>query len=287
MTPGQWLQELQVRLGYDLFPDDYIVFDVETTGRVFYGAQGYDTPRAHKHHDLITQIGHCVVRDREAKSYGGVILDWTTAEARSLHEFEKMAYLPWLDEQLEFLVRRFAEQGRTYQVPPDRMRAEGKDPVETLQAYHQIFTDARENGLKFIGHNAWGFDAKFIRYHFRHYLDEDFKWRHDELIDTGMLEKALQDRDNDYMSLPWPTENLKTWSRRIANSPRAGLFWNLDTHVVKKYNLVEKYNLDMSEAHDAGFDCRVTHLFLETLRGISEKAVFGVSQETPTPRGGG
>mgnify|MGYP001164126490 CR=1 FL=1 len=271
MTPGQWLVELQRRLGHSIFPADYIVVDVETTGRVFYGANGSYTPVKHGYHDLITQIGHCIVRGNEVRHKAGVVLDWTDPATHVLHEFEPMRDSRWLQDQLDFLERVFVEKGRTYQVPFSKMQAEGHDPVETLSGYYDIFTDAREKGLKFVGHNAWGFDAKMIRYHFRHYLGKDFVWKSDELIDTGMLEKAIQDADNENISLPWSTENLKTWSRRIANSPRAGIRWNLDQHVVTKYNLVERFNLNMDDAHDAGFDCYLTHLLLETLRETEEK----------------
>ena len=272
MTPGQWLTELQQRLGHSMFPEDYIVFDVETTGRVFYGAQGSYTPDRHGYHDLITQIGHCIVRGGEVKHSAGVVLDWTRPEVASTHEFDVMRDQQWLRDQLDFLDKVFTEKGRTYQVPYTKMQAEGRDPIEIIRGYYDIFNDAREQGLKFVGHNAWGFDVKMVRYHFRQCLNEDFKWRSDEVIDTGMIEKAIQDADNENISLPWPTENLKTWSRRIANSPRAGISWNLDQHVVNKYNLIERYNLNMDEAHDAGFDCYLTHLLLETYKAEQEAA---------------
>jgi DNA polymerase III epsilon subunit-like protein len=268
MTPGQWLDELQNILGHSIFPKDYIVFDVETTGRVFYGANGQHTPVNNGHHDLITQIGHCVVRDGEAKHKGGVILDWTDESVHALHEFEVMGDSEWIRAKLEYLERVFEERGRTYQVPFDKMKSEGENPVEVLAAYYDMFQDAREKGMKFVGHNAWGFDVKMVRYHFRQYLDKDFAWEHDEIIDTGMLEKAIQERENLYASLPWSTENLKTWSRRQANSPRAGVKWNLDQHVVGKYDLVKRYNLDMVDAHDASFDCYITHLLLKSLEEL-------------------
>lgn len=268
MTPGQWIAELNRRTGGELFPDNYIVFDVETTGTVFYGANGADKPELNGYHDVITQIGHCIVRGGEAKHRAGIILDWMKPEYMEHHEFDVMKDSGWLVHQLNYLVDIFEQKGRTYQIPPDRMEAEGQDPIKTLEAYYDIFTEARKEGLKFVGHNAWGFDAKMMRYHFRQYLGKDFKWRPDEIIDTGMIEKAVQDRDNENVSLPWKTENLKTWSRRMSNSPRRGIKWNLDTHVVGKYNLIEKYNLNMDDAHDAGFDCYITHLFLQTLKDI-------------------
>lgn len=273
MTPGQWLVELQSRLGYSIFPDDYIVVDVETTGRVFYGANGSYTPGNHGYHDLITQIGHCIVRGGEVKHSAGVVLDWSREDTRELHEFEAMQDPRWLADQLDFLERVFAEKGRTYQVPLSKMKDEGESPIKILQGYYDLFIESREKGLKFVGHNAWGFDAKMIMYHFRHYLGKSFKWKSDEIIDTGMIEKAIQDADNENISLPWPTENLKTWSRRIANSPRAGIRWNLDQHVVNKYNLVERFGLNMEEAHDAGFDCYLTHLLLSTFKTAYEAEV--------------
>lgn len=273
MTPGQWLAELQTRLGHSIFPDNYFVFDVETTGTVFYGASGSYTPGNNGYHDIVTQIGHCIVRNGEVKHYAGSILDWTPPEARALHEFEIMREPSWVEDALQHLVEVFEASGRVYQVPADKMKDEGVPPVELLEAYYQLFTEARKEGLKFVGHNAWGFDAKMMRYHFRHYLGKDFKWRHDEIIDTGMIEKAIQDRAKVNVSLPWSTENLKTWSRRMSNSPRRGIYWNLDRHATKKYDLVERYNLDMTNAHDAGFDCYMTHLLLDTYKGIYETEV--------------
>jgi hypothetical protein len=50
--------------------------------------------------------------------------------------------------------------------------------------------------------------------------------------------------------------------------------WKLEL-AVKKLGLGEKHNLNVDEAHDAGFDCRATHYLFEELRQLAAEPAEG------------
>ena len=259
MVLGTWFADFNDAVGN--FPDNYIVFDLETTGTVFgnkANVKGY--------HDLITQIGHCVVKDRKRVANDGLILNWYDPKYEGLHEYPDVMTENWLSDSLDRLVQIFEDKGRTYQVPEERMRSEGADPLHVLNFYYKLFMDARAEAFFFVGHNAHSFDGKFLRYHFQQYLDKDFKFGANELLDTGMVEKASQMPGS---NLPWPGDTIKEWSERIYNVPMR-VKWNLDQHCADKYRLMERFQLE-GEAHDAGFDCLLTHHLFETYREIAAK----------------
>jgi DNA polymerase III epsilon subunit-like protein len=245
------------------FPESYIVFDCETTGTIFGEKAKYKGC-----HDLITQIGHCIVKDRVPVLWDGVILDWTNPEMTKLHEHPETMDQVWLSSSLTRLEHIMADKGRTYQVPYERMQREGGNPIEMLEAYHKIFADARAEAFFFVGHNAINFDSKMLSYHFKQYLDKELKWGANEIFDTGMMEKATQ---LDPTILPWPGDTIRDWAERVNRVRAYGVYWSLDGHCASKYDLAAKHDIDMSKAHDAGFDCYMTHLLFETYRELAEE----------------
>lgn len=235
------------------FPNNYLVIDTETTGVDFKD-------------DLIWQVGHCLVKDGTVADRGNFLLDWTTHPAIDQ---------AWLRQRLidtkqavEY-TRDGHPTGKTYHINYDRMAAEGVAPEPVLQQYLEWFKEIRESRLFFIAHNGYHFDANMLESHFRRFLKDPWAFNDWEMFDTGMVEKAAQSS-----LVPWAGETVRDFSRRAYAQWLRGIRWALDTHCVPKYDLVAKYGLDMSAAHDAGFDAYVTHLLFSTWReGLAPQPV--------------
>lgn len=230
---------------------DYFVFDVETTGPVV-------------GEDLITQVGHCIVRNGVAVHRSARVLNWADCS---------LIPQDWLRQRMEKTKQAMEERGREYHTTYESLR-QGDDPLQVLSDYLDLFEHARFTKTPFVGHNAWQFDRKIYQFHFDRFLQESFEWDENEILDTGMIEKAVQ-----LNSVPRSGDSLRDWSLRVASVRARGVFWSLDAHAVPKYGLAEKYGLDMQSAHDAGFDCYLTHLLRETYRNLFEEVTRG--EETP------
>lgn len=233
-------------------PDHYTVFDTETTGFRFSS-------------DLIVEVGWCVVRDRKVESYGGCVIDWTTSP---------IVTPAWLQDKLartkeavEF--KKGKPTGKNYRFTYDVLSEEGAEPREALETFRSMLAERVERNELLIGHNAWHFDANMVNGNFQRFTDTGkIDWKVNSIFDTGLVEKASQLGPG---MRPWPDDNLTTYFKRISNR-RAAVKWALDTHCVPKYGLVEKHDLQMDEAHTAGFDCYVNHLLLEHWREAMEAA---------------
>jgi DNA polymerase III epsilon subunit-like protein len=224
------------------FPNDYLVLDTETTGVVFGD-------------DLIWQIGHCFVRNSLPVDRGNVLLDWTR---------HPRVQQNWLRQRIE-ATRRHVEYdkdgrptGKKFHITYERMRDEGVSPEPILQEYLAWFEELHEDQVFFVAHNGYHFDAEMLTSHFWRFLGKRWGFDDGELMDTGMVLKAAQSS-----LVPWTGETLQDFSRRAYSQRLRGVRWALDQYAVPKFGLDKKYGLDMSQAHDAGFDAYVTHLLFQ------------------------
>jgi hypothetical protein len=99
--------------------------------------------------------------------------------------------------------------------------------------------------------------------HFQQVLDARFVLRDGEYYDTLPLEKGVQ--------LYPAIRPGETWLQFISRGYHLGgnkIRCSLDRHCAGKYYLHTKHNLDLSKAHEADFDARLTHLLFEEFRGI-------------------
>ncbi len=234
----RWKADLGKRFNYDL-PSDYMCFDLETTG--------FD-----RKDDLIVEIGHCRVQDRSSGYYESRVLDWTQSEHVDI---------AWLEHKLNACKASMAKTGRDYHMTIDRMQSEGEKPEDVFKYYVDLLEGTRKLGQVFVGHNLARFDSPFFTTAIAEWLAEEFVFNDGEIIDTAVIEKAAQ------AGLPQqPGESMDEYFKRVMRTPCAGVKYNLDQHCVEKYGLLEKYHLDMSEAHTAGFDAMLCHLLLEEFR---------------------
>jgi DNA polymerase III alpha subunit (gram-positive type) len=240
--------DLGVAATFPGYPDNYLFIDVETTG-VEFGV------------DLITEVGWAVVRNRQVMDFGGQLLNWGS-------------YLP-ADMWAFYLARLTAanasmqDKGRPIHITPERLANEGQHPVLALNLYADLLTDTLQSNELLLGHNACFFDQQIIEANLHRFCNgRSVPWHVNSIFDTGLVERAAQlDR------LPWLGDTLYTWQARAAAYPYFTK-WSLETHCVPKYRLAERYNLDLSRLHQAGYDCAVGCCLFETFRQIGETGTF-------------
>jgi DNA polymerase III epsilon subunit-like protein len=213
-------------------PCDYLVFDLETLG--------FDPAR-----DMIVQLGFCLVRDCE------VVHDlWDTDSSAMI--------LKWPAECFEGRDGAINVHGIT----PEKSAAEGVDPDEVFGIVEDVVAYANKEGMQFCGHNLFAFDHGFLK---RAMSDRGKKMdiSQDSLIDTAMIVKAMQ-----LGMKPDVDERAYSYYARVKQFRARGVYYNLDRHCVKRFGLDAKHGVDPDAAHDAGYDCWMTHLVVEELNKI-------------------
>lgn len=255
------------------FPNDYIVIDVETTGVKFYKG---DMPDFFPSSDLITQLGCCIVKDSKAVCQSAVVLDWTQLSTIDQNVLKER--LAFTKQAVEF--RDGQPTGKHYHMSYDKLK-EGRNPIEALKLFKQnVFDVARAEGMFFVAHNGYHFDARMIENHYWHWLEEHIGFGPNEIFDTGMVEKGSQSN-----SSPWMGDTVKDWSYRTYKVRLKDVKWSLDRACVARYRLSDRHYLPVNlegrldEAHDAGFDCLVNHLLFEEYKEITA----GRRAEPPIP----
>jgi DNA polymerase III epsilon subunit-like protein len=207
-------------------PHSYLVLDIETSGL-------YCSPPPGDKPDVIVQLGYAAVNEGKLIASGGHYVKRPMGTMRP---------------------KASAVNGIT-----DVMLAEvGKPPTEVFSSVLELINNYMDAGCMFMGHNFVAFDKPFMETEFgRHNLPLEFP--RNRSIDTGMIFKASQ-----MGVMPSEHEDLTTFFNRIRHE-RSRVRWKL-TLAAEKFGLLEKHNLNLDDAHDAGFDCRLTHYFFEEMR---------------------
>lgn len=231
------------RLSLDRLPDDYLVIDTETTG-VFPSV------------DLVAQFGWVMVRGRKVHDRGSVFLDWT--------RYPQMDQ-DWLRSRLEAVKAHFASRGQPCFHTYERLAAEGLPIDEVFPQIFHLLEDWVAQGKALAGHNLFSFDRAILDTNFQRFCPAyKLSWPSNCLIDTGMIEKASQ-----LYLYPEPEETIDNWYRRVRDT-RSRVLWNL-VLCVERTGLVERYGLDLSQAHAADQDAYMTHLLIEHYRRLAEE----------------
>ena len=122
-------------------------------------------------------------------------------------------------------------------------------------------------GKTFVGHNIVGFDREFINMDIAQ-NGFHFEIEPHEIIDTGLIYKAGR-----MCVEPRTDELLSHFFKRIA-ATRSNIKWNLAL-AMQELHLDTRFSLNLDDAHDAGFDCYMTHLLFEELRQLADGAPSG------------
>jgi len=225
-------------------PRDYLVVDIETSG-------------FSKKNDLIVAASWGSVKDDKPGDAGYVILNWFKTLCVD-HER--------LRAQLIRIEREFAKTGRQWHYPASRLEAEGIDPFQGLNQLIKVLHNAMASRLKIVGHNIYGFDMPFIDQAIERFVPNyQLPWCDDAIYDTSLIEKSLM-----LGKEPWAGESLADWQSRVFGTfAKKGQTYNLSNHCVPKYQLVERFGLDMVAAHRPEMDTLMTHYLFETYRTIA------------------
>lgn len=224
----QLMPEVARRCPGGRLPDSYLVTDVETSG---FNHSPLD-PRMK--HDVVVQLGYAVVRDRKLVECTDVLLKRPPGTMG-------------------------ADATRVTGIT-DEILADGVEPALVYAQFVDLCNVFRGAKMMFVGHNMISFDAPFIAADSAR-CGHSFKFGAGEILDSGMMFKAAQ-----MQVIPSAREDLHKFMLRIKET-RSRVKWNL-TLAVQSLNIDKANGLDMSKAHAAGFDCRVTHLLIEELRKL-------------------
>lgn len=241
-------------------PNDYMCFDIETTG--------FSTEK-----DLITEWGHCLVRNRQVLRRDNFVLNW--------YERPDLVNPVWLDQKLATVKAHMRVEGNEYRITPEVMQSEGMDPIKVIRFFYDFMLELRQQGLLFVAHNGWGLDARMVKSHIEQDLEQPWTWGPNEIFDTGGVEKASQMNTSNV--LPRPGDTLETYFKRVAAIKADGIKWRLDKHCIPKYELDKKFGLDPAKMHKAGDDAYATHLLFEALRDLYERELVDEPLPVETP----
>lgn len=229
------------------FPEDYLVFDCETTG-------------IDRKQDLPWQIGHCVVRGRQVVNRGVFVLDWT--DWPGVDE-------DWLRDRIERVGYHMRKKSKNWDLTWEHLKTKGEPPEKVLSFYHKLFQTNREAGAAFVAHNGWFFDAILLSQCFEESCGIDFQFLGDEIFDTGCFEKAI-------LGELYPTKEdrtLKDYSLRVHAKRLKGIRWNIED-CIKRYGIQDFPGVDLNRLHgDASEDCLVTHVLFERQRAFVERCL--------------
>lgn len=223
-------------------PTDYFCFDTETTG-------------FSREHDVIVEWGHVVVRDCKPVDKVNLVINWIGSG---------LVDDDYVISALARVRRRMAVEGKHYRITPEVMREEGISPEEALPFIYNMCCKVQENNEIFAAHNGLNYDASMLLAHFKDFGVGEYSWRPNDIFDTGGAVKALR-LGRDPKSSPRKGETLRDYFKRLVAMRVAGLRWGLDGPYVAGMNL-QRFDIDLEDAHVAGNDALVVHGIVEHLR---------------------
>ena len=142
----------------------------------------------------------------------------------------------------------------------------GEPPMEFYQRFLPLLDLYIKNKCMIVGHNVVSFDIPFLKAELGR-AGIGFSFDDNLIIDTGCLFKAAQ-----IGTRPGTLETLAAFLKRIRYT-RSRVKWNL-AYSVSSLDLDREFNLDLEQAHDAGFDCYATYLLFEKLKIIDSGDAF-------------
>ncbi len=236
-----WFKYIK-RCGFP-FPRDYIVFDLETTGK-------------EELRDYILQIGIVEVVDCKVKASKSVMLDWTSyLTSEQMVQFKERLALR------EIFAKEWKQPVNKFSIP--NLQANGVNPVEVMSIVADMFNEYMRKNVYILAYNGRKFDTKMLRQGSCDVLGAAIDIHDDALIDVGLVEKASQ------IGIRYPYEKFKMLSfykeavnarpDENLNQTWSNIRWKLQKVSEEKYKLDKKHNLDLANAHDAEFDSLVTH----------------------------
>jgi DNA polymerase III epsilon subunit-like protein len=224
-------------------PKSYLVFDIETTG-------------VDINIDLAVQLGWAVVENGAVVDSGARFMNIAAGISR-----EDMA---WLENRVSLTKSRVEYKngipsGKVYAVSIERILS-GENPEKVLHDFYKLYQECRQSGMGFVAHNGLRHDQPILDRMLQTMSGGDlrFRFKPDSYFDTLSIEKAVQKFPELYERETW-----LDFARRAYHLGGNKVKGSLDGHCAVKYGLSEKHGLAMNRAHEADFDCVLTHHLLQ------------------------
>lgn len=252
-----WLLQAVSKLGP--LPVNYLVFDVESTGLDL-------------KNDLVVQLGYAVVINKKLVDCSHYIPDWTSGKDKH--------FCDWLENRMlttkNSMESRNQGQGPMYKHSTHRMKAEGVPVAEAFTNFMDIIKICKANRFSLIAHNGLKFDQPILNNNIKQVLGEHESFEFEKMgvgyFDTMAMERGLYSR-----IAPYPEDDWMSFTGRLVKEG-GRIYSSLDRHCSNKYNLINKHSMSGS-AHEADFDCRLTHHLFEEYREMCEKAQQNIIKE--------
>lgn len=239
---NHWYGNLWSRVGE--MPDDYVIFDLETSG---FGRWDY-----------VTQFGYVIVENREVVEKNATYINVLE---------DPQCDAGWMANRLATTRASCAESGVEYHTTMELLEA-GKSPERVWGKVWDLLDGSLAKGYMSAGFNGIRYDIPRVKDAFERYLGpHDFDWKEDEFFDVAAVVKGAQMGER---ALPKPGETLMAWATRVINAREPGIKWGLSSYATEAFGLVETFDLDMSKAHTADFDCLLVHLLMQVIRNWSD-----------------
>lgn len=226
------------------FPDNYLIFDVETNGLDF-----RNDPAVRP-----TQIGYVVVLDRLPVASGEYMVDWTKGD----FPIDRDRFVANVFATREAMLSR----GKPCHVDWPTLSATGIEPAVALSRLGSLvdLVYARD-GVSLVAHNGYAFDCPLVSKCWTdlgmpHRIDVNLLW------DTGLIEKSIR------AGLSPPvggSTGREDWYSRVRDD-RSRVKWSLDVACEEEYQLSARHRFDVALAHSAGFDSLACHYLMEAFR---------------------
>jgi DNA polymerase III epsilon subunit-like protein len=247
MIINHWRPEFTKLYGH-YFPESYLCWDTEYTG-------------GNREKDLIMEIGHCMVEDRQVVDRLNIVLDWS--QHPEVPE-------DWLRRRLN---HQRLQMGDRWRVTWEVMKEEGIHPVKALQFYYKLFRTWSKRQLPFVAHNGYQADERMFSGNVEGFLVKRWQFGDNELIDSGAIHKAsllLDSVDPKHIDLkprvlPKAGDTMRTYFKRVCHTPAKGVYWKM-LDCLQYYNLDEAHHLDLDQLHNAEYDSYCCHLLMEEYR---------------------
>lgn len=248
-----WMARVVSHLGP--LPSNYIVFDVESTGLDL-------------SNDFVVQLGYAIVIDKELAECSCQVVDWTHNRPED--------FCAWLENRMSVTKQSMESRnvGAFYKHSIARMKEFGVPAYDAFTHFMDITNFCKSHRFGFVAHNGIKFDQPMLDRNVKHLRGETDGFTFDNInrryFDTMGLERGSQSR-----ILPYPDDTWFSFTNRLVHEG-GRLYSSLDRHCAKKYDLVTKHSLH-GDAHEADFDCRLTHHLFEEFREMAERGMKKIS----------
>lgn len=255
MIINHWPSDFRSLYG-GVWPRDYFVIDVETTGLDI-------------NNDLIVEFGHCLVKNGEVVDRLTVIVDWTKQQGEIADAIEG---------KLANVTNSMAKAGLQFHIDFERMKKEGRPPSEVFPFYSKMLNTMLDKGVPIVGHNIYNFDEPILINNLRTYDFPKVNFHDNCILDTNGIERA-NGLGPTPITVPRRNDTLRSYFMRLSTLRVKGLKSNLGDHCFTKYGF-DKHGVNKSQMHNASIDAFCVHILMEKFRqGIAPDLPV---EETPT-----